>query len=88
MVSDCLNLISKSKLPLSAVSIVYICKTVTENRKGSSSVVKRGAKAMKKESNSKTNSKKGKVSLDALEMIAGGTSHSPAKKEKGLLNKK
>ena len=47
---------------------------------------------MKKESNSKTNSKtnskKGKISLDALEMIAGGTSHSPAKKEKGLLNKK
>ena len=50
--------------------------------------MKRGAKAMKKETNSKTNSKKGKVSLDALEMIAGGTSHSPAKKEKGLLYKK
>ena len=37
---------------------------------------------MKKESN------KEKISLDALEMIAGGTSRSPAKKEKGLLYKK
>ena len=47
---------------------------------------------MKKESNSKTNSKtnskKGEISLDALEMIAGGTSRTPAKKEKGLLYKK
>ena len=47
---------------------------------------------MEKESNSKTNSKKnrkkGKISLDALEMIAGGTSRSPAKKETGLLYKK
>ena len=43
---------------------------------------------MKKELNSKTNSKKEKISLDALEMIAGGTSRSPAKKEKGLLYKK
>jgi hypothetical protein len=47
---------------------------------------------MKKESNSKTNgetkSKKEKTSLDALEMISGGTSHSPAKKETGLLYKK
>ena len=37
--------------------------------------------------NSKTNSKK-KISLDAMEMISGGTSHSPAKKDKGLLYKK
>jgi hypothetical protein len=43
---------------------------------------------MKKELNSKTNSKKEKISLDALEMISGGTSHSPAKKETGLLYKK
>ena len=45
---------------------------MTDIRKYRNSVVERGAKAMKKESNSKTNSKKEKINPDKLEMISGG----------------